>query len=206
MNSSDQSLLKGIRIFFKTVYIVLIVFYCIIVLSQGLLYIVDTEKIASLSILYQFHEPAVSLSLGGEVKEPVMLLGMGAVVMKDIPLSLRISNTLLMLAGMFLYILIIRTIRLIIRSMDNNEVFSLKNARYLKHIGLFLVANLVLTYAVSLSNSLALHSFDGSNIASLLGFIVGDALGYIIAIVFIFFMAAVFRIGVSIQEENRSFV
>ena len=206
MNSSDQSLLRGIRIFFKIVYIALIVFYCLIILSQGLLYIIDTEKIASLSIIHLFEEPAVSLSLGGEEKEPMMLLGVGAVVMKDIPLGMRLSNTLLIVVGMFFYILIIRTIRLIIRSMDKNEVFSLKNARYLKHIGLYLVANLVLSYAVTLSNSLALHTCTGSNIASLLGFMVGDALGYLIAIVFTFFMAAVFRIGVSIQEENRSFV
>jgi hypothetical protein len=207
MNSSNQNLLKGIKIFFKAVYIILIAVFCLVFLSQLVLLIpLNREQIGALSIVHILNKPDITMHLSGKDVQPETLIGLGAVIIKGVPAGLKVANALYILTAIFVYILIIRQIRLILSSVEKNEVFSLNNARRLKNTGFLLLINLVLTYSMTYINSLAIHSIDATSIVSCLGMILGEAIGYIIAIVFTFFMAAVFRLGLNLQEENQSFV
>jgi hypothetical protein len=134
------------------------------------------------------------------------LCGAGAIIIKGVPTVLKVSNTMLLFISLFIYILILRILRSIIKSIDQNDVFSILNARRLKKIGYLLLTNMILSYSIALINSLSFQSFDAYSIGVFIGLIIGEASGYLIAIAFTFFIAAVFKIGVNIQEENQSIV
>jgi hypothetical protein len=206
MNPSNQKLLKGIKIFFKVVYIILIVVFAVNLLSQGIVLFLGKEQISVLSVFHTIQHPDITMKFAGKAVQPEMLFGIGAVVIKGVPLYIKISNSLSVLIGLFLFILILRTIRLIIKSIDQNDVFSMLNAQRLKRAGFLLLAELIITESVTLINSFSIQRIGSSDLASLIGLIAGKASGSLIAIVFIFFMAAVFKIGVNMQEENQSFV
>ena len=206
MNPSNQKLLKGIKIFFKVVYIILIVVFAVNLLSQGIILFLGKEQISVLSVFHTIQHPDITMKFAGKAVQPEMLFGIGAVVIKGVPLYIKISNSFSVLIGLFLFILILRTIRSIIKSIDQNDVFSMLNAQRLKRAGFLLLAELIITESITLINSFSIQGIGSSDLASLIGLIAAEASGSLIAIVFIFFMAAVFKIGVNMQEENQSFV
>lgn len=206
MNPSNQKLLKGIKIFFKVVYIILIVVFLVNLLSQGILLFLDKGHHSVLSLFYTMQQPGITMEIAGKAEQPEILFGIGAVVIKEVPVFMKVSNSLSMLIGIFLFILILRTIQAIITSIDQNDVFSMLNAQRLKRAGFLLLIELLLTDSITLVNSFSIQAIDSSDLGALIGMIVGEASGTLIAIVFIFFMAAVFKIGVNMQEENQSFV
>jgi len=105
-----------------------------------------------------------------------------------------------------LIILIISIIRKIIGTIRNNNLFSEINANRLRKIGYILLVNFLLCELKVFIFSIYFGSYDIKNISYYLGYVTGGSLGYVLLIVFTFFIAAVFRIGVSIQTENESFV
>ena len=207
MNTSNQNLLKGIKIFFKTIYILLIIFFIINLLSNGfLLFLADEDEMGSLAMYYVGSQPDITLNLQNKEHPTELFAGFGVAMVKGIPIGIRIINTLFIMISLFIYILIVRNIRLIIKSMEVNEVFTMSNARLLRQMGWLLLIDLLLSQTICFSNSVSLNLSDPTAIGGLVGLIIGMVAGHIMAIVFTFFMAAVFRIGVNIQEENQSFV
>jgi hypothetical protein len=206
MNLSNQKLLKGIKIFFKAIYILLIVVFCFNLLSQVILLFSDKEPPSTLTVIHVIEKPDVTMNIAGKAVQPELMVGMGAVLIKGVPTLMKVSNVLVILIALFIYILILRTIRSIIKSIDQNEVFSLLNAQRLKKAGYLLLIELILSYTITLINSFAIQSFNAASLGSFIGVAVGEASGHFVAIVFVFFIAAVFKIGVNMQEENQSFV
>lgn len=119
---------------------------------------------------------------------------------------MKLLNALFVLSVFFIFFLIIRNIRSIIKSSEKGEVFSLVNAKKLKNISFLLLFNLVSSTSVLLFNSTSVHSFEAGAISAVIGMLFGQSLGLIVAVVFTFFIAALFKVGVNIQEENQSFV
>ncbi len=206
MNTSNKRLLTWIKVFFKTIYILLIVIALLTLLSQGITIFMDNYRFGSFPVLMSFDHPEISVQLNGDSLKPDAIFAIGGVVIKGVPPIINIINGVLTLTAMIIYILIVRSVRIIIRSIDRNEVFSLKNAGRLRTIGYLLLIDLILNYAAVYTYTTILGTIQSANKGYSVGLIVGDSLGYIIAIVFTFFMAAVFKIGVSLQEENQSFV
>jgi len=205
MNPMNQKLYNGINIFFKVMYIFLIVVFCINFLSQVALLFMDKQA-SVLSVFYVIQKPDITLNMAGKILQPDTLFGIGAVFVKGTPVGIKICNSLSLLIALFIYILILRIIRSIIKSIAQNDVFSLLNAGRLKKIGFLMLIELVLSYSVTIINSFSIQTFNQSSIASCIGMMVGEASSYLIAIAFTFFIAAVFKIGVNIQEENQSIV
>jgi hypothetical protein len=206
MNLSNQKLLKGIKIFFKVMYIFMIVVFGINLLSQVLLIPIDKGHLSGLTIFQVIEKPNITVKIDGKAVQPELMVGTGAIMSKGVPIFMKVCNSLSLLIGLFIYILVLKTIRSIIKSVEQNEVFSMLNAQRLKKTGFLLLINLILEYTTALFNSISIQSFNPSGLGAFIGLIVGEASGCLIAIVFIFFMAAVFKIGVNIQEENQSFV
>lgn len=206
MNQPDKNLLNGIRIFFQVMYVLLIIVFSVNVISQVLLLLGNELQISTLTVIQVIENPDITMNIGGQNIQPQAMFSMGAIIAKGIPALLKISNALTIMIALAIYILVLRTIRTIIRSVYQGEVFSLQNAQRLKKTGFLLLAELVITYTVTLINSISLHTFNPSNTATFVGMIVGDAFSSLIAIAFIFFLASIFKIGVNIQEENQSFV
>jgi hypothetical protein len=69
-----------------------------------------------------------------------------------------------------------------------------------------MLVSFLFSITLILINSFSLQEFDAFGMGSLVGFFFAESTGYIASIVFIFFMAAVFKIGIGMQEENKSFV
>jgi hypothetical protein len=206
MNLSNQKLFKGIKIFFKVAYIFMIVVFCVNILSQGVLLFSKKEQVATLSIFQAMEKPEITMNIDGKAVQPEAIFGIGAIVIKGVPTLMKISNALSMLIGLFIFIIILRTIRSIIKSISQGEVFSMLNAQRLKKTGILLLINLAFSYSVTLMNSFSVQTFSTSSIVPFIGMVIGEAAGDILAIVFIFFVAAIFKIGVNIQDENQSFV
>ena len=206
MNTSNQKLLKGIKIFFKAVYIIMFVFLGLIVLSFFLLLFGEKEQVSLLTMYFSIHNPNVSLTIGGNTIQPEIIYGIGGIIAKQIPAGLNIVNMALPLISLTLYFFIIKYIRSIIKSIDNSELFSLINARRLRNIGFILLIDLVVNYSVVLFNSISTQNLDSFSLGSLIGYMFSETTMSIVAIVFTFFIAAIFKIGVNMQEENKSFV
>jgi hypothetical protein len=206
MNLSNQKLFKGIKIFFKVAYIFMIVIFCVNILSQGVFLFSNTEHVSTLSIFQAMEKPDITMNIAGKAVQPEAIFGIGGIVIKGVPTLMKVSNAVSMLIGLFLFIIILKTIRSIIKSIGQGEVFSMLNAQRLKKTGILLLINLVFSYSVTLMNSFSIQTFSTSSIVSFIGMVIGEASGDILAIVFIFFVAAIFKIGVNIQEENQSFV
>ncbi|MBN1118437.1 MAG: DUF2975 domain-containing protein [Bacteroidales bacterium] len=206
MNTSNQSLLKGIKIFFKVVYIFLIVIIIINVISQSIILLVDKDHTTVLSIVDVITQPDICYTISGEETKPELVAIFGAITIKGVSPCIRTVNILGTFLNLLLFVFIINIIRNIIRSTEQSEVFTLLNARRLRNIGKILLLVVVLSFSLMIGNSLALNTLEPTNTAYILGMIFGESIGYIMAIVFTFFMAAVFKIGVNIQEENQSFV
>ena len=206
MNTSNQKLLKGIKIFFKAVYIIMFVFLGLIVLSFFLLLFGEKEQVSLLTMYFSIHNPNVSLTIGGNTIQPEIIYGIGGIIAKQIPAGLNIVNMALPLISLILYFFIIKYIRSIIKSIDNSELFSLINARRLRNIGFILLIDLVVNYSVVLFNSISTQNLDSFSLGSLIGYMFSETTMSIVAIVFTFFIAAIFKIGVNMQEENKSFV
>ena len=206
MNTSNQKLLKGIKIFFKAVYIIMFVFLGLVVLSFFLLLFGEKEQVSLLTMYFSIHNPNVSLTIGGNTIQPEIIYGIGGIIAKQIPAGLNIVNMALPLISLILYFFIIRYIRSIIKSIDNSELFSLINARRLRNIGFILLIDLVVNYSVVLFNSISTQNLDSFSLGSLIGYMFSETTMSIVAIVFTFFIAAIFKIGVNMQEENKSFV
>lgn len=206
MNTSNQKLLKGIKIFFKAVYIIMFVFLGLVVLSFFLLLFGEKEQVSLLTMYFSIHNPNVSLTIGGNTIQPEIIYGIGGIIAKQIPAGLNIVNMALPLISLTLYFFIIKYIRSIIKSIDNSELFSLINARRLRNIGFILLIDLVVNYSVVLFNSISTQNLDSFSLGSLIGYMFSETTMSIVAIVFTFFIAAIFKIGVNMQEENKSFV
>lgn len=206
MNQPNKNLLRGIRIFFQVMYILLIIVFCINLLIQGIFLLGNQDQIGTLPIIQAIQNPDITVNIGGNDVQPERMICMGGIMMKGIPFYLKISNALAIMFALVIYITVLRTIRTIIRSVYQSEVFTIQNARRLKRIGFMLLAELVISYTITLFNSISFETFDSSNIATLIGMLVGDASIYLISIAFIFFLASIFKIGINIQEENQSFV
>lgn len=206
MNQPDKNLLKGIRIFFQAMYILLIIFFCIHLLIQGTFLLGNQDQSSTLSIVQAKQNPDITVNIEGNDVQPEIIMCMGAIMIKGVPLYLKISNAFAIIFALVVYILVLRTIRAIIRSVYQSEVFTIQNARRLKRIGFLLLADLVISYTMTMVNSISFETFDSSYIAAFIGMIIGDAFSYLISIAFIFFLASIFKIGINIQEENQSFV
>ncbi|MBN1598665.1 MAG: DUF2975 domain-containing protein [Bacteroidales bacterium] len=206
MNQPNKKLIKGIKIFFKIIYIVLIVIFGIEVLSQVIILVLDKDQTGILPLIYSIDQPDLVLNILGKEVKPELLSGIGAVVVKDVPLFLKIINVLFIFTAVAIYILIIKIIRNIIKTIDQNNIFSLLNARRLKKIGFLLVANWILGYAIVYINIFTVMPLKGAAIIPAITISVTESSAQLIAIVFTFFMAAVFKIGVEMEEENKSFV
>ena len=206
MNNSNKNLLKWIKVFFKTIYIILIVFTVLTLLSQLLSTFLSEDHFGSFPVLLTIDNPGISVNIGNKLMTPDTIAGIGGVMIHNVPLSLNIITSLLTLTTFVIFILIIRCIRRIIKSIKENEVFSLINAKRLMTIGYLLVLNLIINYSAIIIYTSHLHTLQSSNKGYAFGLIVGDSMGYIISIVFTFFIAAIFKIGVNMQEENKSFV
>lgn len=206
MNQPNKNLLNGIRIFFKVIYIFLIIVLCINVISQVLFLFGNNLQISSLPVIQVIENPDITVNIAGNDVQPQTMLSMGAIIAKGVPVPMKISNALTMILALVIYILVLRTIQSIIRSAYQGDVFSMQNAQRLKRTGFLLLAELVISYTITLANSISLHTFDSSNIAIFIGMIVGDSASSLIGIAFIFFLASIFKIGINLQEENQSFV
>ena len=187
------------------IYILVILFVVFTVLSKAIL-IIGRTGIDSFPVLYGSENPSIEINLNGEIVNPVSFYGFGAIIVKDSPAWLTTINGIFLLLAMFIFLIIIRSIRSIIKSITENEVFSMENARRLKSIGFLILIHLILSYITIAITSNYFNSYDSQSIAGLIGFLIGDSAGYIVSMVFIFFIAAIFKIGVSMQEENESFV
>ena len=205
MKASNQKLFNRTRGFFKVMYILVIVFIVLSALSKAFLIITRTG-IDSYPVLYGSENPTIGININGEIVNPISFYGFGAIIVKDSPTWLTTINAIFLLIAMFIFLIIIRSIRSIIKSITENEVFSMENARRLKIIGFLILIRLILSYADITIASNYFNSYDSKSIAGLIGFFIGDSAGYIVAMVFVFFIAAIFKIGVSMQEENKSFV
>jgi len=205
MNTSNRRLLKAIRIFFQVVYGLVILF---IVLTFLGLFLTnnDTDKSGIISSYIVIKDPALNLHHQGTILKSEMVYGFTGVLVHNLPVTLKIINVLAPLISFAFYILILICIRGIIRSASRNEVFSLANARRLKNIGFLLLVNLVISYFVIFYNTFTLQKLESFGLGSMFGMVLAEGTGMIVAIVFTFFMAALFKIGVSLQEENQSFV
>ena len=206
MNNSNKSLLKWIKGFFKTIYIILIVVAGLTLLSNVLSIFLGENHFGSFPVLLTIDNPNISVNLGGNSLTPETIAGIGGIMIHDVPLSLSIITGLLTLITFAIFISIIRYIRRIIRSIEENEVFSLINAKRLITIGYLLVLNLIINYSAIIIYTSHLHTLQSANKGYAFGLVIGDSMGYIISIVFTFFIAAIFKIGVNMQEENKSFV
>ncbi|MFO7369643.1 MAG: DUF2975 domain-containing protein [Bacteroidales bacterium] len=206
MNQPNKNLLNGIRIFFQVMYVLMIIVFSVNVITQVLLLLGNELQISTLTVIQVIENPDITMNIGGHNVQPQAMFSMGAIIAKGVPVPMKISNAVTIMIALVIYILVLRTIRTIIRSVYQGEVFSLQNAQRLKKTGFLLLAELVITYTMTLINSISLHTFDSSNIATFIGMIVGDAASSLIAIAFIFFLASIFKIGINIQEENQSFV
>lgn len=206
MNPMNQKLFNGINLFFKVMYIFLIVVFCINVLSHITMFLLNKQDLSILSILHAIQNPDITMNVAGKAAKPESLYGIGAVIIKGVPTFMRVCNSLSVLIGLFIYILILRIVRSIIKSIAQNDVFSLLNAQRLKKIGFLLLIGLVLSYTVVIINSISMQVIDKQSLATCIGMIVGEASANLIAIAFTFFIAAVFKIGVNMQEENQSIV
>ncbi len=184
----------------------MIVVFCVNILSQGALLFSHKEHVSSLSIFQVMEKPDITINISGKAVQPEAIFSIGGMVIKGVPTLMILSNAISMLIGLFLFIIILRTIQSIIKSIGQGEVFSMHNAQRLKKTGILLLINLVLSYSVTLMNSFSVQTFSTSTIGPFIGMVIGEAAGDILAIVFIFFVAAIFKIGVNIQEENQSFV
>jgi len=205
MNTSDQRLLKTISIFFKVVYIIMFVFLIILLLGQGLSFL-NKDAMSIISTFHFIPQPDFPVTINGKEVQPDAIFGYGALMMHGLPAGIKILNNLLPVISLLIYMLIIRYVQVIIKSISAGEIFSIINAVRLKNIGLLLLADFIISYSFLLYNSFSFHNFEASSIGSAIGFVFAQATGYIVAIVFTFFMAAVFKIGVTLQEENQSFV
>lgn len=206
MNQPDKNLLRGIRIFFQVMYILLIIVLCVNVTTQLLFFFGNELHISSLPVIQVLENPNITVNIAGKDVQPQTMFSMGAIIAKGVPVPMKISNALAIIIALVIYILVLRTIRSIIRSVYQGEVFTMQNALRLKRTGFLLLAELVITYAITLVNSISLHTFDSSSTATFIGMIVGDSASSLISVVFIFFIASIFKIGINIQEENQSFV
>ncbi len=205
MKTSNDKLIKGTKNFFKVIYVLLFVFIGITVLSQVSM-LVGKTGFGSFPVIVGADNPEISFLANGETINPKSIFCIGAFTMNGAPTRLVLMNTVFMIVVFIVYIFIIRNIRAIIRSMEESKIFSLKNAHRLKNIGFLLLVHLILSHADVFIISSYFNSFNSTNIGGLVGFVIGESAGSIIAIVFTFFIAAVFKIGVSLQEENQSFV
>lgn len=206
MNQPNKNLLRGIRIFFQVMYILLIIVFCINVTAQ-IFYLVGNDlQICSLPVIQVIENPDIIVNIGGNNVQPQTMYSMGAIIAKGVPVPMKISNAISIMMALVIYIIVLRTIRSIIRSVYQDEVFSMKNAWRLKKTGFLLLAEVVITYTMTLINSISLHTFNASSTATFIGMMFGDAASSLIAIAFIFFLASIFKIGINMQEENQSFV
>lgn len=206
MNQPNKNLLKGIRIFFQVMYILLIIVFCIHVTTQIFNFGNNDLQICSLPVIQAIENPDITVNIGGNNVQPKSMFSMGAIIANGIPLPMKISNAIATMMALFIYILVLRTIRSIIKSVYQGEVFSLQNAWRLKKTGFLLLTEVAITYTMTLINSISLHTFSSSSTAAFIGMIFGDAASSLIAIAFIFFLASIFKIGINMQEENQSFV
>lgn len=206
MNLQNKKLIKGISIFFKTMYIFLIVILAINVISLLPGLFVKGFDIGHITLFQVIDKPDISLNISGNQVQPEQYFGMGGYIVKGLPFYMKIVNMLNVIVSLVIYIFILKTIRTIIKTLSSNEVFSLQNARKLKNIGYLMLAELLISYTIAGINSFSVQVLSGQNLATFIGMVVGEASSYLIAIAFTFFIAAVFKIGVDIQEDNQSIV
>jgi hypothetical protein len=206
MNSQNKKLLTGITVFFKIIYILLIVICAVDVLSVIPGLFSKDFGVSHLTICQVINHPDVSLNIEGNSVQPDQFFGIGGYIVKGLPFKLKLMNSLNIIISLLIFIFILKTIRSIIKTLSTNEVFSHQNARRLRNIGYMLLAELLISYTIIVVNTFSVQPVKGYNLATFIGMIVGEATSYLIAIAFTFFIAAVFKIGVDIQEENQSIV
>lgn len=206
MNQPNKNLLRGIRIFFQVMYILLIIVFCVHVTTQ-IFYFADNDlQISTLPVIQVIENPEITVNIDGNNVQPRTIHSMGTIMTNGVSIPMKISNAIVIIMVLVIYILVLRTIRSIIKSVDQGEVFSLQNAWRLKKTGFLLLAEVAITYTMTLINSISLQTFNTSSTATLIGMMFGDAVSSLIAIAFIFFLASIFKIGIQMQEENQSFV
>jgi hypothetical protein len=206
MNTSNQRLLKGIKIFFKALYVIMIILLILTTLSYGVLLLSKEADLSVITSAFTIEHPTMDLKIDCEGLKIQEVSGIGAVIMTGAPFSLKLINSLYLIIVLFIYVIMIRIIRSIIRTIDTNEIFSLKNAHRLRNIGLFLLLSLILNFTLLTINTSLLFSVRGTGLSGVIGGIGGESSAQLVSMVFVFFMAAVFKIGANIQEENQSFV
>lgn len=207
MNTYNQKLLKGIKIFFKILYIIVIIFFVFGLLSQIMSFLIpDISGLASLPYLYVDHEPEVNLALNGKGLIASDIFAIGIINVTDVSLIYKILSGLFSTITLFLFVVILKKVKSIIHSIEQTEVFSILNANRLKAIGWLLLLVLAESNTIILLINPNAEEFTlmGKMMMSIM--LISDSIGMIVAIVFTFFMAAVFKIGVNMQEENQSFV
>ena len=205
MNPANKKLLKGIKIFFKTLYIVTLIFF--IFSSLGAIPIlINKSGTGPIPIVFIEEQPDLNLEINGKPIEAADLSTIGIVEVTGAPFGIRFFSIMLSLSTIFCFVIILRKIRLIIKSISQNELFTLENAARLRIMGWLLLVAFLASNAMLLFLNINSVEFTFKGKFMAFSMIFGDSVGYLVAMVFIFFMAAVFKIGVNMQEENKSFV
>lgn len=206
MKTSNPKKIKNIRNFFEIMYYLFIGILSISVITEIVKIFTGKFKVGSFPMFFMNNNPGISLHANGLDIIPKSLSGFVSVSLTEAPISMSIISFAAMIIKTSLIILMIYIIRKIIETVGNNNLFSEVNASRLRKIGDLLLADFLIgTFKVFIF-SLYFGSFDMTNLSYFLGYMIGNSLDYLLVIVFIYFIAAIFRIGVSMQEENQSFI
>lgn len=206
MKSSNLKKIKDIGDFFTGMYYFFIGLLAISVVVDIVKIFTGKFNTRPFPMMFKSLESGASLHANGLEIIPRSFSGVIVVSLTEAPISMSIISSIAIIVKTILIIFMISIIRNIIGTIKNNNLFSEINANRLKKIGYILLANFLLSILKEFIFSMYFGSFHIKDLGYYLGYLTGSSLAYILVIIFIFFIAAIFRIGVSIQAENESFV
>lgn len=208
MNAYNRILLTSISTFFRVAFILLIILLLIyMILDVVQIFFPVTIKGIGMPFFFLSTSLGINVSIGQKEYAALAMAGQGMIVLKESPLVVPSINYLSSLIVLAFYLFIVRNVKLIVKSLKTNDIFTLINPKRFRNIAFLMLSSYLLNLVYQLIFNLYLkNSFHSTDIKLADWYVMDYQIGLIVSILFMFFISAVFKVGTDIAEENKSFI